>query len=271
MERLVDTISRISIALVIIGVILVLGLLIIKPVNQPVIHQETARYNWHTLSIVSIDKMKIWAAYASPKNTRGIVVLIHGFREDSSLWNATNISLKLLENGLTIFTLDLRGHGLSIYRANGSLVRLKDLKPEDYKKMILDVQSLVISAENIFREKPLFIVCSDIGCSIATRLLSTPWGKDIQGIVMISPVLENNIGIDFKALRDYRGGIFIIYSELDKASVQAVGALKNATRNASIIFYVSKIPGHGLNLVLADKSISNRIVSVINTWLSRKI
>ncbi len=270
MERLVNTATRISIIIIVIAVILVLGLVIIKPVNQPVVHQEQAKYSWHTLSIISIDKMRIWAAYVLPENTRGIVVLIHGFREDSNLWNATNVSLKLLENGLAVFTLDLRGHGFSIYRTNGSLVRVKDLKPEDYKRMILDVQSLIISAKSIVEEKPLFIVCSDIGCSIATQLLNTPWGKDIQGIVMISPILENNIGIDFKALEDYKRNIFIIYSELDKASVQAVETLRNVTRNASVIFYSSKIPGHGLNLVLADKSIPNRIVSVIDAWLSRK-
>lgn len=270
MERLVNTISRISITLVAIGIILVLGLLIIKPANQPVIHQEKAKYNWHALSIVSVDQMKIWAAYALPENTQGVAVLIHGLREDSSLWNATNVSLKLLEHGLAVFTLDLRGHGLSIYRANGTLVKVKDLKPEDYGRMVLDVQSLIMSAESIAGEKPLFIICSDIGCSIATRLLDTPWGKDIQGIVMISPVLENEIGIDFKALEDYRGDIFVIYSELDKASVQAMEALKNAIRNASIIYYVSKTPGHGLNLVLADRSIPNRIISVIDAWLSEK-
>ncbi len=265
-----NIISRISVTLVVIGVIVVLALFIVKPVNQPVIYREPVTYSWHRLSIVSIDKMSIWATYAEPDNTRGVAVLIHGLREDSSLWNTTNISYTLLSHGIAVFMLDLRGHGLSVYRANGSVVKVGSLKPDDYRLMVLDVQSLIISAKNVFEEKPLFIVCSDIGCSIASRILSSPWGKDIMGIVMISPVLENNIGFDVDTLRTYSGDIFLIYSELDKESVQAVNLLKEVAVNASIMFYASKIPGHGLNLALADKTIPNRIASIIDVWLSNK-
>ncbi len=262
-------ISRISITLIVIGVVIVLALFIVKPGNQPIIHREQVTYSWHRLSIVSIDKMNIWAAYAEPEKTRGVAILIHGLREDSSLWNATNISYTLLDNGIAVFVMDLRGHGLSVYRSNGSIVKVKDLTPKDYSQMILDVQSLIISAENIIKDKPMFIICSDIGCSIASRILDSPWGKDIRGIVMISPVIEDNIGLDIEALKKYNGSIFLIYSELDKASVQAVEKIKGIASNTSLIFYVSKIPGHGLNLVLADKSIPNRIVSVIDAWLSK--
>ena len=265
-----NVISRISITLIVIGVIVVLALFIVKPTNQSIVYHEPVAYSWHRLSIVSIDKMSIWATYAEPKDTRGVAILIHGLREDSSLWNATNISYSLLSRGVAVFMLDLRGHGLSIYRANGSVVKVGNLKPDDYRLMVLDVQSLIISAENIFEGKPLFIVCSDMGCSIASRILNSPWGKDIRGIVMISPVLENNIGLDVEALRTYSRSLFLIYSELDKASVQAVNVLKEAAVNASIMFYASKIPGHGLNLVLADKTIPNRVASIINIWLSEQ-
>ncbi len=269
MERLVNTISRIIITLIVIGVVIVLGLFIVKPANQPIIHRERTIYDWHTLSIVSIDKMSIWATYSTPKNPRGVVVLVHGLGEDSSMWNISNISFSLLDSGLAVFTLDLRGHGLSIYRANGTLVRVKDLKADDYERMVLDVQSLIISAESIVEGKPLFIICSDIGCSITSRILESPWGRDIKGIVMISPVLDSHIGLDLEALKKYKGNIFIIYSELDKNSVQAVNEIRKTIANASIVFYASKIPGHGLNLILADKSIPNRIISVINAWLTR--
>lgn len=58
---------------------------------------------------------------------------------------------------------DLRGHGGSILRPNGTTVNIGSLTGTDYRRMIADVKAVVETFRKYFGVKRVFLVGSDIG------------------------------------------------------------------------------------------------------------
>ena len=98
--------------------------------------QAAQNYTKKNLTVVTNDKFVLKAdlTYPKIKNKKNFqtVVLLHSLGTNSGWWE--NIPNLLLENGYAVLTVDLRGHGASVYNPKLTKVSWKNLTNNSYKK-----------------------------------------------------------------------------------------------------------------------------------------
>ncbi len=98
----------------------------------------------HWQGYVDADKYRIHVQVFEPKgidNIKGTVWLIHGYLEHSGIYQP--IIQELLEQGFSVLTYDLPGHGLS----NGNVAGIEDFN--DYQTVLLGIKAHVEQARQL--------------------------------------------------------------------------------------------------------------------------
>lgn len=250
-----------SMIIILLASIIIIISLLFEPVR--VISVDTI--SWRDLDIISPDGVKIKAFYITPPDTRGSIILLHGLMEESLMWNNSGIVERLYDSGFSIFMMDLRGHGYSKYYTNGSRMSIDKLKPSDYELMPVDAESLLIIARKITGNKPLFIIGSDIGGNIALRLASLK-NKTIDGIILVSPILSDNIPFNYQAFKKYNGLKCIIYGKYDGYSLKAVNLINIEAIGKNVSIHSFDNIEHGILLINVNKEALKYILSTLNKW-----
>jgi alpha-beta hydrolase superfamily lysophospholipase len=119
------------------------------------------------------------------------VVLLHSLGYNSQWWG--DLPSELLDKGYAVLTIDLRGHGKSIYNGRMAKTSWKSLKISAYAKYPEDVLGIIkkVNEENskrIFFNK-WAIVGADIGASTGV-IMSDLYPVKPKTIVMFSPVVK---------------------------------------------------------------------------------
>ena len=147
------------------------------------------------IKIAAKDGFSIKAVLTTPKvkgqNDYKTVVLLHSLGYNSEWWG--DLPDKLIQNGYAVLTVDLRGHGGSVYNKNLAKVSWKSMTKTAYSKCPDDVVDIVNSVIDDSIKKHYFqewaIVGSDFGASVgviaADKLKIKP-----KTIIMISPVVN---------------------------------------------------------------------------------
>ena len=148
------------------------------------------------LKVVASDGFNIKATLTYPKiktqKEFATVVLLHSLGYNSQWWDS--LPKELLDKGYAVLSIDLRGHGGSIYNSKLSKTSWKSMKNSAFAKYPTDIISVINAVKEENTRRIFFdnwaIVGSDIGASagvIAADKINTAKPKTI---VMISPVTK---------------------------------------------------------------------------------
>lgn len=170
--------------------ILALFLFFINTVTTAYASQTNKEYK-----IAARDGFMLKAVLSYPK-TKGqkefnTVVLIHSLGYNSAWWG--DLPDKLAEKGFAILTIDLRGHGGSVYNKNLAKVSWKSLTKTAYAKYPSDVAEIIDFIKSDNPKKSFFdnwaIVGSDIG-AIAGIMAADKLSYKPKTVVMLSPIVQ---------------------------------------------------------------------------------
>ena len=202
---------------------------------------------------------------------KALIVIIPGFREIYSMWNATGLPQELARKGFATVSFDLRGHGGSIRRPNGVFVNIEELSERDYNGMNFDVRAVIGIFKEYFHVNKVYLIGSDIGASLAVAYAVKD--KDVKGLILISPNFESAITFPVEFLEKYieRGGKAIfIYSQEDSLSINVIDTVRNIgginETVGNIFYYTSNKAGHGVSLMLNDNKILSKILQFIDLF-----
>ena len=197
------------------------------------------------------------------------VVLLHSLGYNSQWWET--LPDNLLTQGYAVLTVDIRGHGASIYNKNLSRISWKSMTNKAYSKCPDDVVSVInyIKEEN---PKVKFfdnwvIVGSDIGASIgviaADKLPVKP-----KTIIMLSPVVQTK-GLYIPVSMAQLGNVdfLSITGQGDYVSKESQEYLKKFAQ-AGFIEYEANSKALGMLLLKKDPELSKVITEWINQYLS---
>lgn len=234
--------------------------------------EEKPSVEWGSIKI-QLSDIVLHVYYVKPPiHPKALVVIIPGFREVVNAWNATGLPQLLATRGYAVAVFNLRGHGGSTLRPNGTTVNIGSLTSADYRRMIIDVKAVVETFRKHFGVERVLLVGSDIGASLAVMYAAE--NGAIKGIVLVSPSFETKIPFPIKLFEKYlveRGGrVAIIYSQGDAQAVKVIDAIDklNLTNETAkrITYYASGRLGHGVSLVFKDRTIPSRIASIVDRF-----
>ena len=189
-------------------------------------------YTKKDLTVVTPDGFTLKAAFEFKKDKTikdyPTVVLLHSLGYSSQWWG--DLPQMLLDNGYAVLTIDLRGHGASVYNAKLNKVSWTSLTSFAYKKYPDDIIKVIQSVKDEYPKKTFFnnwaVIGSDIGASsgiiAADKLKEKP-----KTIVMISPVVKSHGLYVPVSIAQLDGVDFLsISGENDYASIEAEKYLK---------------------------------------------
>ena len=192
------------------------------------------------------------------------VILLHSLGYNSSWWGS--LPKDLLDSGLAVVTVDMRGHGKSIY--NGKLVRTSwtGLTNSAFAKYPDDMLKVIeyIKTEN--PKKTFFdnyaFVGADIGASTAV-IASSKLNPEPKTIVLLSPVVKSkSLCIPVKLANLDNVDILSISGAEDKSSKMAEAYLKRFAQN-EFSTYESEAHSTGMLMLKNDDKLS----LIITKWI----
>ena len=207
--------------------------------------------------------------YPKVKNKQeyNTVVLLHSLGYSSQWWE--NLPSDLLNNGYAVLTIDLRGHGNSVY--NSKLVRTswKNLTNSAFGKYPDDVVSVLeqIKTENkiTFLENWV-ILGSDIGANTAVLVADRVSYKP-KTIIMLSPHANaRGLFIPIKIAEMNNIDILSISGTDDVASINAQEYLKRFSQ-ATFSTYISESKSSGMLMLKNDRTLAKVIVAWIKQYI----
>lgn len=200
------------------------------------------------IGIEGSDGVKLVGELYRPNQLKTGVILFHmlgGRKED---WDG--LIDKLVENHLSVLSVDLRGHGESTGKDN------------DYQLMREDATKWVSFLKSRTDNQEVFLIGASIGANFAVET-----AKDepmVKRIVLLSPGLEyRGINIE-KTITGLKIPILAIVSTEDQYSFSSTRALKE--KNNSIEVTELENAGHGTRMLSANPNLTETITN----WLIKK-
>ena len=221
------------------------------------------------LTVPALDGFSIRAVLEYPKikgqKEYSTVVLLHSLGYSSQWWET--LPDDLLNQGYAVLSIDLRGHGKSVY--NSKLVRTswKSMTNAAFAKYPDDVVKVIEYVKKENSKKIFFnnwaIVGADIGASSAI-LAADKIGYKPKTIVLLSPVVETRglyIPVSLAHLDNV--DIFSISGTADLGSAEAEDYLKKFAQ-AVFVTYKSEARSMGMLMLKNDTSLAK----IITAWVS---
>ena len=224
------------------------------------------------LSVVADDGFNLRAVLTYPKvkNKRDYktVMLLHSHGTNSEWWGT--FPSQLLDNGYAVLTIDLRGHGASVYNPKLVKVSWKSLTNNAYKKYPDDIVKIVKFIQDEYPRMNFFndwaIVGSDIGAS-AGVIAADKLDKKPKTIVLMSPVVQTRglyIPVSVAQLNEV--DFLSISSASDASALEAEKYLKKFAQN-EFLTYTSPSKSTGMVLLKNDSEVAPVIIEWIKQYL----
>lgn len=216
------------------------------------------------------DGWKIHLKYLKPKRDNlPLLLLVHSQKENYTEWKNW---FSLIESfGYGWAALDLRGHGISVYKTDGSSQTYHSFSlsgsDNEYNKMIRDLDAAVVflSSSGI-KEDRIFVIGSHLGANVTAKFSII--NKEIGGVVLINPYTSINDIPIIGLLRNYgkERPILIITPENNIKRIRdtiLIYYLTRAKTNPSKTFIM--ITGNFTSPKDAPKSLIYRVLHWIDT------
>lgn len=229
-------------------------------------------YTKKNLTVITSDGFSLKAdlVYPKIKNKKDYetVVLLHSHGTNSGWWGG--IPTTLLENGYAVLTIDLRGHGASVYNSKLVKVSWKSLTNNAYKKYPNDVMQVINYIRDEYPKMHFFdkwaIIGSDIGGS-AGVIAADKLDIKPKTIVLLSPVVQTRglyIPVSIAQLNDVD---FLSISSVDDASaLEAEKYLRKFAQNEFSV-YTSPAKSSGMVMLKNDPEIAPLVIEWVNQYL----
>ncbi len=215
--------------------------------------------------------MKAELAYPKVKGQREFptVVLLHSLGYNSQWWGT--LPEELLEKGYAVVTIDLRGHGKSVYNSRLSKVSWKSMKNSAYAKYPNDIITVLDTIKTENPKRYFFnnwaIVGSDIGAGAGVLAVDN-WDSKPKTIVMISPVVKTKgVYIPVSIAHLDNVDFLTISGTDDLASKEASTYLKKFAQNEFAEF-TSESKTTGMLMLKNDAGLSKMIAEWISEYLN---
>ncbi len=221
------------------------------------------------IKVVTKDGFSVCATLQYPKVKGKIdystVVLLHSLGYSSEWWET--LPQDLLNDGYAVLTIDLRGHGKSVYNSKLARVSWKSLTKKGYSRYPQDVISVLEYVKN--ENKRTFfnnwaIIGSDVGAS-AGIIAANKLSYKPKTIIMLSPVINAKglyIPVHFAELE----GIDVLsISGTNDISGQTTQGYLSKFAQATFTEYISESTSTGMLLLKNDKS----LIKVITEWIGQ--
>ena len=225
------------------------------------------------ISVVTKDGFNIKANLSYPKDKKikefKTVVFLHSLGYNSQWWG--NLPTDFLNKGYAVLTIDLRGHGASVYNSKLAKTSYKNLTNNAFKKYPDDVVRVIDFIKEEYPKRTFFndwaIVGSDIGASAgiiaADRLNTKP-----KTIIILSPVVQARGLYIPVSIAQLDGVDFLsISSASDSASVEAEKYLKKFAQN-EFVTYTSQAKSSGPVMLKNDPELNGIIVEWTEQYLN---
>lgn len=227
-------------------------------------------YTRKNLAVVASDGFNLRAVLTYPKvkNQKEFktVVLLHSHGSDSTWW--LNLPDSLLSKGYAVLTMDLRGHGDSVYNPKLLKVSWKSLTNNAYKKYPDDVVSIINYVKTEYPRMHFFdewaIVGSDIGGSAGVIAADRLDGAKPDTIVLLSPIVQTRGLYIPVSIAQLSGVDFLsISSTEDTTSLEAEKYLKKFAQN-EFLTHTSVSKNSGMIMLKNDPE----IIPFITEWIA---
>ena len=198
------------------------------------------------------DGAKIVGSYQPPAKSSGeVFVLLHGLGSNKEEWNY--FETKLTEKGFGFFAYDMRGHGESVSKKDGTTLDYQTFgKPSpgsNWNKMVDDLAKAVnflITNEKLKRNQ-IGLIGASIGANVS--LIYGSSYNHVGTIVLLSP------GLSYQGLEtlDYikaykKGKIAVAASPQDNYAFRSSEILFKKIRNNPQAKFIETESGHGVNM-----------------------
>lgn len=224
------------------------------------------------IEAISVDgfNMRATLTYPKVKGKREFqtVVLLHSIGYNSQWW--ANLPNDLLEKGYAVLSIDLRGHGKSIYNAKLGKISWKNLKNSGYAKYPDDVISVINKVKEENTKIKFFntwaIVGADIGASTGV-LAADKLKNDPKTIIMISPIVQTKgLYIPVSLAHLETTDFLAISGTEDTESVESAKYLSKFAQNEFASF-TSNSKTTGMLMLKNDEGLSKMLAEWISEYL----
>ncbi|MGB3465092.1 MAG: lysophospholipase [Cyclobacteriaceae bacterium] len=141
--------------------------------------EHTEYFEIVTRDGLTLQGKKTSPQFAEGKEPTALLCLVHGFGEHQERY--THVSEALIEEGIIVYTMDLRGHG----KSDGKRGHAKR-----YSYLIDDVEELLIYAREEYNDTPLFLMGHSFGGHIVADFLLRKTTGEIKAAILSSPWLK---------------------------------------------------------------------------------
>lgn len=199
-----------------------------------------------TVTIETPDGVKLIGTFYKAKEASSpAVLLLHQWTANRHTYD--EFAERLNQNGYGVLSIDGRGFGESVKKADGSTVKVDLNKGLDPKAIVGDARSAVefLSKQPNVDANKIGIVGASYGSSVA--MIYGAEDPKIAAVVLLSPGINyfNNLPT-LPAIKKYgKRPILLVAAEDDKDSAAAVRELKEASANPNAQVMVYSDGGHG--------------------------
>lgn len=206
------------------------------------------------------DGVPVHATFYSAGSGKPAVILIHMMRRNRTDW--ATFALDLKEKGFSSLAIDLRGHGQTTSRKDGSKLDLGIFRTKDYKDMKMDLQAAIdfLYSQKVSKSK-ISIIGASIGANLAINY-AAKHPKKIKAIALLSPGLSYKHIETAQPMGSWGGPVFLTASKGDNYSAKTVKTLSqiNPGRCETVLYSGG---AHGTLIFNAHKDLAQKLLD----WL----
>lgn len=233
----------------------------VSVVNQGV--QQSIK-KMETVTITTKDSAQIVGDYypAGAENAPA-VLLLHMM--PSTRKSLVDFAEKLNEAGLSALAIDLRGHGDSLNKTDGTYLNYKNFSNAEHQSSIHDVETAIDFLKQKGAEK-IFVIGASIGANLALQYAAEH--SDIRAVVLLSPGLDYRgvLTADLPLQLHARQAVYYAASFEDSYSADSVRMLYQKTpegvKKEEKIFDQA---GHGTDIFVHEPDFEGQIISWLKT------
>lgn len=161
-------------------------------------------------SLLSFDETKLFYRMFPSRNEKAIVVLVHGFGEHQGRYDHVINELKKID--VTVYALDLRGHG----RSSG--VRGRILRFKDY---LGDAHHMIQHIKKQSPHQPLFVIGHSMG-GLVSLLTIISYSYEVSGLILSAPLFKIKVKLPWYQRLLGRLVAFVFPHHMAKAKITGV-------------------------------------------------
>ncbi len=147
-------------------------------------------------SFDAFDGLSIRGSFALPDGAQApipVALLLHGFGESRTVWDALNE--RLLAEGWAVLAIDLRGHGQSRVNGQGAVVTAVEFWRSDPQQFPLDVRAALdwLKTRPRLDSDRIVVMGSDVGANLA--LMAGGQFGEVASVIALNPNLDEALSL----------------------------------------------------------------------------